>query len=147
MSDADSQKVQIYQVASKLLFNWFMGCRDFIVEHIEKEVFEKADDYINKTFTDLKVKRPREDEATSAKRRKVTYSNQQKNVLTAWINNNVDCPYPTEEEKIELSRASGLTKKQIETWFSNYRRRGNLLCVPPNTAMKIEVNTLLANKQ
>lgn len=32
-------------------------------------------------------------------------------------------PYPTRDEKVALSLCSGKTFRQVETWFTNARRR------------------------
>ena len=44
-------------------------------------------------------------------------------VLDAWATNNANIhfPYPTIKDQIELSRQSGLSMKEIEEWFINYR--------------------------
>ncbi|KAL4904100.1 hypothetical protein BDW74DRAFT_185771 [Aspergillus multicolor] len=44
-------------------------------------------------------------------------------VLKRWFDQHRDKPYPTKEEKLELSDRSGLTLTQISTWFANTRRR------------------------
>ncbi|KAH8654425.1 hypothetical protein BGZ60DRAFT_418487 [Tricladium varicosporioides] len=45
-------------------------------------------------------------------------------VLKNWISTNRHAPYPTEEQKVHLSEASGLSKAQVTTWLANSRRRG-----------------------
>ena len=44
-------------------------------------------------------------------------------MLTRWYRNHPAHPYPTDHEKIELCKRTGLTKKQIDNWFINARRR------------------------
>lgn len=44
-------------------------------------------------------------------------------VLKKWILEHIQNPYPTKEEKEDLSRATGLTTTQLNDWFTNYRRR------------------------
>lgn len=43
--------------------------------------------------------------------------------LRKWLAIHTDHPYPTEEEKSELVRQSGLTRTQVVNWFNNARRR------------------------
>ncbi|KAL0210335.1 hypothetical protein RCL1_004771 [Eukaryota sp. TZLM3-RCL] len=47
------------------------------------------------------------------------------NVMTEWFNENSANPYPSEEEKT-VFQSHGITLQQINTWFSNKRRRSNL---------------------
>jgi hypothetical protein len=42
--------------------------------------------------------------------------------LKRWARINIYNPYPTEEQKIKFMEL-GLTLKQIDNWFSNFRRR------------------------
>ena len=44
-------------------------------------------------------------------------------VLKAWLYENMDDPYPSEYQKNALRLQTGLTKAQINNWFSNARRR------------------------
>ncbi|KAJ3199766.1 hypothetical protein HDU83_004932 [Entophlyctis luteolus] len=44
-------------------------------------------------------------------------------VLTGWLQENKDNPYPTMAEKTKLGRACGLNMKQVNNWFINARRR------------------------
>lgn len=44
-------------------------------------------------------------------------------VLRQWLNNHVDNPYPTEDEKHRLMEKTGLTMVQVSNWFINARRR------------------------
>ena len=53
-------------------------------------------------------------------------SNYPKNVtfiLKNWLENNINHPYPDEEQKIKLSKQTGLCLTQINNWFINARRR------------------------
>ncbi|KAI4342907.1 hypothetical protein MLD38_027471 [Melastoma candidum] len=43
--------------------------------------------------------------------------------LLDWWNSHYRWPYPTEEEKMKLSQATGLDPKQINNWFINQRKR------------------------
>lgn len=45
--------------------------------------------------------------------------------LKAWMMSaeHIQNPYPTEEEKADIIRATGIEKKQLTCWFSNNRKR------------------------
>lgn len=43
-------------------------------------------------------------------------------ILKNWLNNHIDNPYPTHKEKESLSKESGLSKRQIQNWFTNARK-------------------------
>ncbi|KAF4998433.1 hypothetical protein FGRMN_3169 [Fusarium graminum] len=47
-------------------------------------------------------------------------------VLRNWYISNLDHPYPSEEEKLDLSQQSGLSRSQVINWFANTRRRHRL---------------------
>ncbi len=44
------------------------------------------------------------------------------NILKTWLNKHIDNPYPTHKEKDALSKESGLSKRQIQNWFTNARK-------------------------
>jgi hypothetical protein len=44
--------------------------------------------------------------------------------LRSWFMAHINHPYPTEDEKQELMKQTGLQLTQISNWFINYRRRG-----------------------
>ncbi|KAI8086218.1 uncharacterized protein BX664DRAFT_335200 [Halteromyces radiatus] len=44
-------------------------------------------------------------------------------ILRDWLSDHKKHPYPTEEEKDNLARRTGLTLNQISNWFINARRR------------------------
>ncbi|PVH95743.1 hypothetical protein DM02DRAFT_632588 [Periconia macrospinosa] len=44
-------------------------------------------------------------------------------ILKDWFHKHSDSPYPTEDEKLELCRQTGLTLNQVSNWFINARRR------------------------
>lgn len=53
-------------------------------------------------------------------------SPQSKKVLTRWFVEHRFHPYPTQDEKLELSKMTNLQIVQIENWFINYRRRNQV---------------------
>eukprot|EP00003_Mantamonas_plastica_P019525 TRINITY_DN31842_c0_g1_i1.p1 TRINITY_DN31842_c0_g1~~TRINITY_DN31842_c0_g1_i1.p1 ORF type:complete len:247 (+),score=46.11 TRINITY_DN31842_c0_g1_i1:61-801(+) len=44
-------------------------------------------------------------------------------LMMAWYNSHLDHPYPNSEEKAMLIKETGLTRKQVNGWFSNRRIR------------------------
>lgn len=44
------------------------------------------------------------------------------NILKNWLHLHLDNPYPTHKEKETLSQESGLSKRQIQNWFTNARK-------------------------
>lgn len=44
-------------------------------------------------------------------------------VLKNWIDHHTSHPFPTKEEKIELCKKASITERQLNNWFTNYRRR------------------------
>jgi hypothetical protein len=43
-------------------------------------------------------------------------------VLKNWLYDHMENPYPTDKEKVQLSKDSGLSKRQIQNWFTNARK-------------------------
>lgn len=50
-------------------------------------------------------------------------SNTSTRPLRLWFSDHVEDPYPTEHQKAKLALESGLSRTQIDNWFSNARRR------------------------
>ncbi|EGC39695.1 hypothetical protein DICPUDRAFT_24166, partial [Dictyostelium purpureum] len=50
-------------------------------------------------------------------------STESKSILENWIKDHISHPYPTNEEKEDLQKVTGLTPNQISNWFINTRRR------------------------
>ncbi|KAK8994275.1 hypothetical protein V6N11_045371 [Hibiscus sabdariffa] len=57
------------------------------------------------------------------KRKKGNLPKDARVTLLDWWNNHYRWPYPTEEEKLNLSEITGLEQKQINNWFINQRKR------------------------
>ncbi|KAK2764553.1 hypothetical protein FQN54_009248 [Arachnomyces sp. PD_36] len=71
-------------------------------------------------------------------------------ILKRWLENHSDHPYPSNDERASLEEQTGLTSKQLSTWFANARRQRKkslsghgssvrspiqaCLAVPPNPA-------------
>jgi Homeobox KN domain len=47
--------------------------------------------------------------------------------LRHWFACHMDHPFPSDEEKVELTDRSGLTRTQVDNWFTNARRRQKTL--------------------
>ncbi|KAF2818368.1 hypothetical protein CC86DRAFT_337248 [Ophiobolus disseminans] len=45
------------------------------------------------------------------------------NMMKQWFAENRDSPYPTEDQKLEICRRTGLNLSQVSNWFINARRR------------------------
>ncbi|XP_067124765.1 homeobox protein SIX2-like [Centruroides vittatus] len=52
-----------------------------------------------------------------------TFSRNAKKILKEWLEQRRSYPYPSKTEKTWLCSQTGLTMKQLETWFANNRRR------------------------
>ena len=44
-------------------------------------------------------------------------------ILEAWLENNMENPYPDRKTKLELARQTTLTYQQVLDWFQNCRDR------------------------
>ncbi|RYP64045.1 hypothetical protein DL771_008970 [Monosporascus sp. 5C6A] len=54
------------------------------------------------------------------------FSRESVKILKNWLSTHSKHPYPTEEEKENLQRMTGLSKTQITNWLANARRRGKI---------------------
>ncbi|CAI2373694.1 unnamed protein product [Moneuplotes crassus] len=69
--------------------------------------------------------------ANGGKKNKVrpaNFSLEQKEVLYSWLENNIECPIPRNQELKNLAICSGLSHAQIKLWCTNVRRR-NLVVI------------------
>ncbi|KAG0441478.1 Homeobox protein HD-2 [Dictyocoela muelleri] len=58
-----------------------------------------------------------------SKNRRTNYSKSVSKTLKNWLREHIRNPYPTEAEKLELCKITGLDHTQINNWFINARRR------------------------
>ena len=65
-------------------------------------------------------------ETTEDGQHKQRFSRKGAKVLRDWFYQNQHAPYPTEEQKAAFAQQTGLTEKQICTWFANARRRSRM---------------------
>ncbi len=61
--------------------------------------------------------------STPAKKPRQTFTEKQVLILNNFLAQSIENPYPTEEEKIMLENETQLTRKQIDSWFTNARKR------------------------
>lgn len=57
-------------------------------------------------------------------KKEITFDEQA--ILIKWFDDNIDYPYPSYEQKNELHKLTGLSLKQVITWFTNRRRRNKV---------------------
>jgi len=70
---------------------------------------------------------PSLDEGESIARKSGTrFSKQAVKVLKDWFAEHSDLPYPSERQKYELKKQTGLKRTQISDWLANARRRGRV---------------------
>ncbi|KAJ6230698.1 homeobox protein transcription factor [Anaeramoeba flamelloides] len=86
----------------------------------KKVSLKKASQELKET---LKRQRSQEIQKIGAKSRRKNYPKNTRRVLNKWFFDHLEKPFPTKEEKQELSLKTSLTIKQISTWFTNARRR------------------------
>jgi homeobox protein TGIF1 len=58
-----------------------------------------------------------------SKHKRTNYPKTISKILRDWLEQNVQNPYPTEDQKANLALATGLDQTQINNWFINARRR------------------------
>jgi hypothetical protein len=68
----------------------------------------------------------RDEGSEGSTRTGVRFSRETVRLLRNWLSVHHIHPYPTEEEKEDLKRKTGLTKVQITNWLANARRRGQV---------------------
>ena len=58
-----------------------------------------------------------------SRHRRFSLTNDSKRLLKHWFNEHIEHPYPTQREKEALAKTASLSLKQINDWFTNYRKR------------------------
>ena len=58
-----------------------------------------------------------------SRHRRYSLGAEARRVLKGWVELHIDDPYPSVSEKHELSMAAGLSIKQVNDWFTNFRKR------------------------
>jgi len=64
--------------------------------------------------------------ALDGEKKAARFSKPQIRILRSWFENHTEHPYPTEEERSQLEKETGLKQGQIMTWLANTRRRSKL---------------------
>ncbi|KAJ5068244.1 homeobox protein transcription factor [Anaeramoeba ignava] len=82
-----------------------------------KKEKEKESILSNNSFNKKKI------EKISLKKRRKNLPFQAKKILKEFFLENIENPYPSKNEKENLSEKTGLSIRQINTWFINARRR------------------------
>lgn len=100
--------------------------RDKILHDIDRqqayfssEILPRLDDIIDNKPLEFELS----SDESSRKRKRQYLSEDAKTILINWLSTRLHNPYPTREEKEELSHRTGLTVAQIQYWFVNARRR------------------------
>lgn len=75
-----------------------------------------------------------DDAPGSSKRNGIRFPRTAVKILRDWLDAHSDHPYPTEREKEELEKATGLKGVQIANWLANARRRGKATRLRPKRA-------------
>ena len=57
------------------------------------------------------------------KRKRIIFTKHSQAILKDWFARNETCPYPSEVERKELARQTGLRVSQVTKWFTNFRCR------------------------
>ena len=58
-----------------------------------------------------------------ARHRRYTLGSDARRVLKGWVDMHIEDPYPSVAEKHQLANAANLSIKQVNDWFTNYRKR------------------------
>lgn len=67
------------------------------------------------------------------------FSKESLRVLRGWLSTHASHPYPTDDQKENLRRQTGLSKTQIVNWLANARRRGKVRA-PRSTSPSVKNN-------
>lgn len=88
----------------------------------DERVGSLASNHTGPSHSDSPSRSERE-RSMKASKRTSSRSNTGTRPLRMWFNSNFANPYPGESDKERLARDSGLSRTQIDNWFSNARRR------------------------
>ena len=58
-----------------------------------------------------------------SRHRRYSLGAEARRILKGWVDLHIDDPYPSVSEKHELAMAAGLSIKQVNDWFTNFRKR------------------------
>jgi hypothetical protein len=84
---------------------------------------------------------------TQVKRKRNPIQKGSREYLKLWLDDNKQNPYPSEEQKLEMERKTGLTRLQLDNWMVNGRKRYlSSKKTPPSVRGKLELKSLLETK-
>ena len=66
--------------------------------------------------------REEDDEDSAAPQTRTRLPKEATEYLVNWFLDNIDHPHPTPEQKKEMMRVTGQTRRQLDQWFENHRR-------------------------
>ena len=66
-----------------------------------------------------------------SKHRRRRFTTSQNQCLNSWLQSHRQPYYPKPEDKRILAARTGLTERQIQTWFNNERNRKHMQCKTP----------------
>lgn len=58
-----------------------------------------------------------------SRHRRYSLGSEARRVLKGWVDTNMEDPYPSVAEKHQLAQQANLSIKQVNDWFTNYRKR------------------------
>jgi hypothetical protein len=94
-----------------------------------------------------KRERETKEETKNKRRKRGSLNNDQRAILTTWLESHINNPYPTETEKLDLIKATNLERVQLENWMVNTRKRRLLQregrVLPPQSQQKRQFAQLL----
>ncbi|CAG5090152.1 Oidioi.mRNA.OKI2018_I69.PAR.g12479.t2.cds [Oikopleura dioica] len=82
-----------------------------------------SDSHDTPSSSSKRVKKEDKDDKKPQPKKRGIFPKQATNILRAWLFQNLTHPYPSEEQKKNLSQQTGLTILQVNNWFINARRR------------------------
>eukprot|EP00466_Bigelowiella_natans_P014057 jgi/Bigna1/84425/fgenesh1_pg.136_\ len=124
-SNRDFESLQVEQKDKK---EEYSSGSDVRLKQEEDEEEEAEMEEIESSSVALKSKSKRIVSATKIslkqlKQRRRKLPRKAREILSAWFESNVADPYPSDDEREELLRLTGLSLKQIHHWFTNRRKR------------------------
>lgn len=83
----------------------------------------------------------------SPKRKRNPILKASRELLKEWLDDNKHNPYPTEEQKLDLEKKTGLSRLQLDNWMVNGRKRYlSMKKTPPSVRGKLELKSELESK-
>ncbi|KAI9202691.1 homeobox KN domain-containing protein [Polychytrium aggregatum] len=102
--------------------------------------FKRPGESKSSSKTSKKPPPPRAQATKNTRRQRPNHSDEARAILTSWLMEHHDHPYPSDSEKNRLANGTGLSIQQINDWFINSRRR--LLKKKPKKRKKSESRSI-----